>query len=68
MDIIKKLRANIKSYNRHMTDEYLDSLTYVEQLRLTHPFDRVDLTRELKNEGIITDNEFREIDYLQKAK
>ncbi len=43
----KYIRHNAKSYNKHLTDEYFDSLTEVQKLGLAHPVERVDLARML---------------------
>ena len=59
MNTLKEIRSNIQSFNRFITNEYLDELHPLRQLAFAHPFDRDDLARKLKNEGIITEDELK---------
>ena len=60
MNTLKQIKSNAKTYNRFMTDEYLDELHPLRQLAFAHPFDRNDLARGLKNDGIIDDDQLQE--------
>ena len=55
--ILKRIRNNIKAYNKYMTDKYLDELSSMSLLRLTHPADRIDFATGMKELGFITKEE-----------
>ena len=61
--IVGRMKQNIKSYNKFMTDEYLGKLSLLGLLRLVHPIDRKGLAFELSKNNFITG-----LDYTEMAK
>ena len=60
MDILKQIKTSAKCYNRFITDEYLDQSTPLIQLAFVHPFDRDDFAKQLKTDGLISEEELKD--------
>jgi hypothetical protein len=58
--MLKKIYQNIRSYNKHITNDYLSGLTPTQLLPFLHPLDRLDFAKEMQKEGLITKNELDE--------
>jgi hypothetical protein len=61
MNINEQIKANIKSYNKYMTDEYLATLSTCSKLRSVHPLDRAELAMEAKKFGLINEQEYKQL-------
>lgn len=59
MSVIKEIQDNARSYNKHMTIEFLDTLHPLNQLAFVGPYERSDFAMALKQKGIISDDELR---------
>ena len=55
---------DIKAHNKFMTNKYLDTLTTVGKLRLTHPLYRKDYAFELWKMGALEDSEYSLFKYF----
>ena len=51
---------HIKSQNKHLTQEYLNTLTPMELLALTHPSDRADYVADFYKKNLIIAEDVRE--------
>jgi hypothetical protein len=49
----QQLYTHIRAYNRHLTRDHLDTLSWVDLLRNCHPLDRMHFAHQLKDEGKI---------------
>jgi hypothetical protein len=47
MNTRSRMKQNAKAYNKHLTDEQLDSYNTQRLLALTHPLDRSEFAKEL---------------------
>jgi len=53
MTTIELLKQSIKGVNKFMTDEFVDSLSYVELLCNCPPIYREEFENKLKKEGLL---------------
>ena len=57
MNALDEVKSNTKCYNKHMTDEFLDTLSPFGLIAFCHPWDREDLLKMMVEDGIISKNE-----------
>jgi len=54
----KLMIRNIKSYNKHLEEDYLKKKSFVVLLAYCHPLDRIDFARILLVKGKINKEQF----------
>ena len=51
----KEMEMNARGCSKHLTKRHVRKLNLIKLLRLTHPMDRVDFARKLKDAGKISE-------------
>ena len=61
MNTIAEIKQNIKSVNKYLTDEHLDTLTPMQLLRNCSPLYRAEYAFALNKQGLISAEELKSI-------